>query len=75
MPKYSYQCASCKTLFEREMTITEKKTACVQCPACGSGDVARSFAGVSVHVGKSAPERVTGCDANPSCPGCAMHNH
>jgi len=84
MPKYSYRCASCEALFEREMAITEKKSARMRCPECGSGDVAQSFAGVSVYVGKAAPERVTccdagqpcpSCDAGQSCPGCAMSDY
>ena len=39
MPTYEYLCAGCKKGFEVRLSITERSTAHVTCPGCGSKKV------------------------------------
>lgn len=41
MPIYSFICKACSHRFERSMTVAERESAAVHCPACGSDQVER----------------------------------
>lgn len=36
MPVYEYECQKCKTRYERELSIAEKKTVTPTCPHCAA---------------------------------------
>jgi putative FmdB family regulatory protein len=70
MPKYEYACAGCHTLFERSMTLAEKQSKIVTCPACGSADIERTFANIHVNRGNGAAEKPEHCAQCPGRQGC-----
>jgi putative FmdB family regulatory protein len=39
MAEYEFECRVCKKVFTLFMRITERATAKIQCPGCGSPDV------------------------------------
>jgi putative FmdB family regulatory protein len=39
MAEYEFECRVCKKVFTLFMRITERATARIQCPGCGSADV------------------------------------
>ena len=39
MPTYEYLCESCKKGFELTLTFTQRSSASVKCPGCGSKTV------------------------------------
>lgn len=39
MPEYSFECRRCTEVFELVMRVSERLTATIRCPACGSGDM------------------------------------
>ena len=41
MPIYSFVCKSCSQAFEKSMTVAERESQVVSCPACGSDQVER----------------------------------
>ncbi|MCX6568054.1 MAG: zinc ribbon domain-containing protein [Candidatus Aminicenantes bacterium] len=56
MPTYEYLCRRCASIFEKKMTMDEKKTAKTTCPNCGSEDVRQQFFGVN-FLGKKTGDR------------------
>jgi putative FmdB family regulatory protein len=41
MPIYAFKCRACGHSFEKSMTLAERESAPVTCPACGSDQVER----------------------------------
>lgn len=41
MPIYSFKCNACSHSFEKSMTVAERESARLACPACGSDKVER----------------------------------
>lgn len=39
MPRYEFLCESCKNVFEVTLSLTERASAQVRCPSCGSEKV------------------------------------
>ena len=39
MPQYEFECRKCKKVFTLLLRISERATAKIQCPGCGSEDV------------------------------------
>jgi len=39
MPEYAFECRSCKKVFRLLMRISERASAKIRCPGCGSEDV------------------------------------
>ncbi len=39
MPEYEFECRRCKKVFTLVMRISERATAKIECPGCGSEDV------------------------------------
>lgn len=39
MAEYEFECRECKKTFTLFMRVSERKTAAVRCPGCGSEDV------------------------------------
>ena len=69
MPTYEYSCETCKTAFEKKMTVAEKGTAKVICPACKAEDVRQVFFGLSLTGKKTGGGDVSGgcCGGGKSC--------
>jgi putative FmdB family regulatory protein len=44
MPKYEFLCTSCKTSFERLLTVAERDVAKSRCPKCASRAVTPQMA-------------------------------
>jgi putative FmdB family regulatory protein len=40
MPQYEFECRNCKKVFTLLLRISERATAKIECPGCGSADVA-----------------------------------
>ena len=71
MPTYEFLCPRCKHVFEKKMTVEEKKNITVSCPNCNSEEVRQQFFGVSVLGKKTARGKSSGgcCGGGPSCCG------
>lgn len=71
MPTYEYLCRRCAHVFEKRMTVEEKKNTTVSCPKCNSEEVRQQFFGVSFSGKKSARGNFSGgcCGGGPSCCG------
>lgn len=41
MPIYSFRCGACSHAFEQAMTVAERESTAIVCPACGSDKVER----------------------------------
>jgi len=65
MPTYEYLCKKCNNVFEKKMTVDEKKDAKISCEKCGSEDVAQQFFGINVIGGKTSSKK----PANGCCGG------
>jgi putative FmdB family regulatory protein len=39
MPQYEFECRNCKKVFTLLLRISERATAKIRCPGCGSEDV------------------------------------
>ncbi len=39
MPEYEFECRNCKKTFTLMLRISERSTAKIRCPGCGSEDV------------------------------------
>ena len=68
MPKYDFECQTCRATFELQKTFPEyaamMKEKTVGCPKCGSKKIARVFNPPGILSASSAP-RGGGC----CCPG------
>ena len=71
MPTYEFQCLQCNHVFEKKITVEEKKGMTVCCPQCNSETVRQQFFGVSFSGKKSAKGNDSGgcCGDGPSCCG------
>ena len=71
MPTYEYGCRRCNHVFEKKMTIEEKKNTTVRCPECNSEEIRRQFFGVSFSGKKNTRENSSGgcCGGGLSCCG------
>ena len=71
MPTYEYLCRRCNHVFEKRMTVEEKKNTKVSCPQCHSKEVRQQSFGVSFSGKKSARGNSSGgcCGGEPGCCG------
>ena len=71
MPTYEYRCRRCNHVFEKRMTVEEKKNAKVSCPQCDSEEVRQQFFGLNLSGKKNARGNSSGgcCGGGPSCCG------
>ena len=52
MAEYEFECWNCKKIFTLFMLISERKTATVHCPGCGSAAVETLMLPFVAHTGK-----------------------
>lgn len=52
MPTYEFHCSACGKDFSTILSIAERGTGTIACPACGSNEVEQQYTAVSVKTGK-----------------------
>ena len=59
MPKYTYECLSCKSVFEYRHTMTEKLEKCIK---CDFGEVEKRVSDFSLEKEQMTDEQPTGTE-------------
>ena len=70
MPTYEYGCRRCNHVFEKRMTVEEKKNTKTACPNCGSDDVRQQSFGVSFSSKNNTRENSSGGCCGGGGTGC-----
>jgi len=68
MPTYKFECSDCKENFEKTMTMTERGSAVIVCPKCGSHGAAQKYSDFNVIVKKSEKSCPNASCCGSDCP-------
>ncbi len=68
MPRYEFECNACKENFEKTMSMTERGSAVIVCPKCGSRDAAQKYSDFNVIVKKTEKSCPNGSCCASGCP-------
>lgn len=52
MPTYEFHCNACGKDFTNILSVSERTSRTITCPACGSKDVEQKYTSISVKTGK-----------------------
>jgi putative FmdB family regulatory protein len=51
VPKYEFQCNTCKETFDVTMSVKDKGITQIFCPSCKSQDLEQLYNGINIHIG------------------------
>ncbi len=73
MPDYEFHCDGCGADFHKEMTMAQRSSEAVVCPACGASSVQQVFRTVHINTRKASCDHGGhggGCGCGSCCHEC-----